>query len=117
MTGESDAIKKDADKDPFFLSGTKVIDGVGQMMVINVGPNSLNGKTLLSLRKGDTTTPLQDKLSDMAETIGKAGLAAAILLLIILVIRFFVITYGKIPPCDLRAFEEQASLILFRALL
>jgi P-type Ca2+ transporter type 2C len=39
-TGESDPIKKgevEADKDPFILSGSKVLDGVGKCVVIAVG--------------------------------------------------------------------------------
>ena len=94
MTGESDAIKKEGEKDPFLLSGTKILDGVGSMIVISVGPHSLSGKTMLSLRTEPEDTPLQVKLADMAETIGKAGLSAAILLFIILFIRYFVVTYG-----------------------
>lgn len=94
MTGESDAIKKSHEKDPFLLSGTKVLDGVGSMVVIAVGPYSLNGKTMLSLRTEAEDTPLQIKLGELAETIGKFGLSAAIILLIILIIRYFVVTYA-----------------------
>ena len=39
-TGESDPIKKgeaEAGKDPFILSGSKVLDGVGKCVVIAVG--------------------------------------------------------------------------------
>jgi len=60
------------------------------MVVIAVGPYSLNGKTMLSLRTESEDTPLQVKLGVLAETIGKLGLAAAILMLIILIIRYFV---------------------------
>ena len=39
-TGESDPIKKgdiEAERDPFILSGSKVLDGVGKCVVIAVG--------------------------------------------------------------------------------
>jgi len=90
MTGESDAIKKDGKKDPFILSGTKVIDGVGSMLVLAVGENSFNGKAMLSLRREQEDTPLQVKLGDLAETIGKLGLSVAILMFIILILKYFI---------------------------
>jgi P-type Ca2+ transporter type 2C len=68
MTGESDAIKKNADEDPFLLSGTKVLEGQGYMVVINVGVNSLNGKTMMGLRTEAEDTPLQVKLGHLAES-------------------------------------------------
>eukprot|EP00732_Lithocolla_globosa_P001643 Lithocolla_globosa_v1_NODE_856_length_3177_cov_20.386611.p1 type:complete len:999 gc:universal NODE_856_length_3177_cov_20.386611:3080-84(-) len=90
MTGESDAIKKGLSDDPFLLSGTKVLEGFGQMMVIAVGENSFNGKTMMGLRTESEETPLQVKLGDLAENIGKLGLAAAIVMLVILLIKYFV---------------------------
>ncbi len=51
MTGESDLMKKDAAKNPFLLSGTKVTDGYGVMLVTGVGVNTEWGK-LMSLDSG-----------------------------------------------------------------
>ncbi|CAG8746191.1 8792_t:CDS:2, partial [Racocetra persica] len=45
-TGESKAIKK-GDKDPFILSGAKVTEGVGRVVVIAVGEHSYFGKTMM----------------------------------------------------------------------
>jgi Ca2+ transporting ATPase len=42
MTGESDLLTKNADS-PFLLSGTKVMEGLGRMLVICVGENSQAG--------------------------------------------------------------------------
>jgi Ca2+-transporting ATPase len=36
------AIEKDSIKDPFLLSGTNVVNGIGKMLVIATGINSLN---------------------------------------------------------------------------
>ena len=36
-TGESDEMKKDEEIDPFILSGSKVLEGVGRCVVIAVG--------------------------------------------------------------------------------
>ena len=73
MTGESDAIKKDLVDDPFLLSGTKVLEGQGYMVVIGVGVNSLNGKTMMAMRTEAEDTPLQVKLSELAESTSEGG--------------------------------------------
>ena len=46
-TGESDAIAK-PEKDPFFLSGSQVLEGYGTILVVAVGTNSFNGKVTFS---------------------------------------------------------------------
>ncbi len=46
MTGESDFVKKDSTKNPFLLSGTKVTDGYGAMLVTGVGINTEWGKLM-----------------------------------------------------------------------
>eukprot|EP00899_Mesostigma_viride_P028596 jgi/Mesvir1/8921/Mv14206-RA.1 len=43
LTGESDAVKKDATDHPLALSGSKVFEGAGKMAVIGVGQNSMAG--------------------------------------------------------------------------
>ena len=77
------------------------------MLVTAVGPHSINGKTLLGLQTEMEDTPLQKKLEDLAENIGKAGLAAAVLMFIVLIVRYFV-EKGKIPTTtrSLRTFHE-----------
>ncbi|CAG8599744.1 1774_t:CDS:2, partial [Ambispora gerdemannii] len=93
-TGESDALKKnslDAGGDPFILSGSKVLEGVGKAIVIAVGPYSYFGKTMMALRGNESTeTPLQIKLDILAEHIAKLGMSAAMLMLITLTLKFFI---------------------------
>ncbi|NXW39504.1 AT2B3 ATPase, partial [Phaetusa simplex] len=43
LTGESDHVRKAADKDPMLLSGTHVMEGSGKMVVTAVGVNSQSG--------------------------------------------------------------------------
>eukprot|EP00124_Ichthyophonus_hoferi_P002703 Ihof_evm4s196 gene=Ihof_evmTU4s196 len=78
-TGESKAIKKGTgDKqDPFFISGTQVMDGMGSMIVIAVGSHSYSGKQMMALREDSDDTPLQVKLGELADDIGFLGLIAA----------------------------------------
>jgi len=102
-TGESDLLKKTpADEvsraieageplkklDPFILSGSKITEGVGSFMVTAVGVNSTYGKTMMSLREDNDPTPLQSKLNVLAEYIAKLGGAAALLLFVVLFIKF-----------------------------
>ncbi|KAL9552216.1 hypothetical protein MBANPS3_003883 [Mucor bainieri] len=92
-TGESDTMKKkpDGKGDCFILSGSKVLEGVGRAVVVAVGENSFFGKTMMSMRGDEAEgTPLQMKLDTLAEQIAKMGFAAAILMLLALVIKYFV---------------------------
>lgn len=112
LTGESETIKKkpadiamkfyqenseaNADlgsltikfKDPFLISGAKVLLGVGTALVTAVGVNSIHGRTMLSLSHENEVTPLQARLDGLAEGISKYGFLAALVLFIVLLIRF-----------------------------
>lgn len=93
MTGESIPIKKgyiEDDADPFLISGSQVIEGVGNVLVIAVGVNSFNGRTMMALRVPDEETPLQQKLEVLAGNIGKFGIIAAVLLLLIGIPKYFI---------------------------
>ncbi|KAI8802205.1 PMCA-type calcium-translocating P-type ATPase [Cladochytrium replicatum] len=89
-TGESDTIKKNADKDPFFLSGSKVTEGVGRYVVTGVGVNSFFGRTMQGLQVEAEDTPLQIKLDALAEQIAKMGAIIAITMFIVLIIKYVV---------------------------
>ena len=104
-TGESDAMKKTTGAevwrhieegtatsklDPFVISGSKVLEGVGTYLVTSVGINSSHGKIMVSLQTENEDTPLQVKLAKMANWIGYIGSSAAGLLFFILLIRFLV---------------------------
>lgn len=102
-TGESDAMKKTSGQevwtrieegtatsklDPFIISGSKVLEGIGTYLVTSVGVNSSFGKVMTSLQTENEDTPLQVKLAHMANWIGYLGTAAAGLLFFILLFRF-----------------------------
>ncbi|KAJ5192192.1 ATPase P-type K/Mg/Cd/Cu/Zn/Na/Ca/Na/H-transporter [Penicillium cf. viridicatum] len=103
VTGESDHIKKTsgydvwqqviegrANKklDPFIVSGSKVLENVGTYLVTSVGPFSTYGRLMLSLQTSNDPTPLQVKLSHLADWIGYLGSAAAIILFLVLLFQF-----------------------------
>ncbi|CAH1417734.1 unnamed protein product [Lactuca virosa] len=90
MTGESDHIDIDSIRNPFLISGSKVADGHGRMLVVSVGMNTAWGKMMSSVT-GDSNeqTPLQARLNKLTSSIGKVGLAVAFLVLVVMLIRYF----------------------------
>ncbi|CAI5965767.1 unnamed protein product [Closterium sp. NIES-65] len=94
MTGESDPMHKDAYR-PFLMSGCKVVDGYGTMLVTAVGTNTEWGRIMATVNKDDeSVTPLQARLSSLAKAIGKVGVTVAICVLIFLVVRYFTDYYS-----------------------
>ena len=115
MTGESDELRKDILEvcaqrreekikegismdqlhletelpSPVLLSGTNIAGGEGKMVVIVVGPNSCLGQIIATLVSRAEVTPLQNKLESIANDIGKAGTYIAILIIHILLFRYF----------------------------
>lgn len=83
--------------DPFIISGSKVAEGVCTYVVTGVGVNSYYGRTMMALRTDNQTTPLQEKLNGLASMIAKLGSAAGLLMLIVLLIRYFVSWRYGIP--------------------
>ncbi|KAK7278934.1 hypothetical protein RJT34_23973 [Clitoria ternatea] len=90
LTGESEPVNID-ERRPFLLSGTKVQDGQGKMIVTTVGMRTEWGKLMETLSEGgEDETPLQVKLHGVATIIGKIGLVFSVLTFVVLVIRFLV---------------------------
>ena len=67
LTGETDLMAKEplSPNDPdnkkancFLYSGSKVMEGVGKVVVCAIGVNSVNGKLKLSLQEESDPTPL-----------------------------------------------------------
>lgn len=117
VTGESDNLVKvsafnalklmdggqtnDKKIDCVMISGSKVMQGSGVYMVTAVGQSSMYGRTLMSLQGGSEVTPLQEKLNRIADGIAIFGVWSAIILFIVLFIRFCVRVTGhyliKVP--------------------
>ena len=93
-TGESDAIRKfvpveykrDEKASPFLFSGSKCMEGSGEMIVAAVGENSFMGKSKVKLQEETEPTPLQKKLERVADGIGKLGLWSAVVTFAVLTI-------------------------------
>ncbi|KAM7006997.1 plasma membrane calcium-transporting ATPase 2 isoform 5-T11 [Tautogolabrus adspersus] len=67
LTGESDHVKKCADKDPMLLSGTHVMEGSGRMMVSAVGVNSQTGIIFTLLGAGEGEEEKKEKKGEAVE--------------------------------------------------
>ncbi|KAM5579900.1 calcium-transporting ATPase 9, plasma membrane-type-like [Rosa sericea] len=89
MTGESKIVHKDQ-KAPFLMSGCKIADGVGTMLVTSVGINTEWGLLMASISEDNgEETPLQVRLNGLATFIGIVGLTVAALVLAVLWFRYF----------------------------
>jgi len=105
MTGESDQVKKlSGDEvlvrmetpgsleklDPFIISGGKVLEGIGTYLVTGVGVNSAYGRLRMGLTERTEATPLQKKLSHVADMIATGGVVVAIILFLVLTIKLLI---------------------------
>ena len=104
LTGESDAMKKEKFEkckellsngetklpSPLILSGTNCIEGSGKGIVIAVGEHSQKGiiRRTVDNAQENSQTPLEAKLERIAQLIGYFGIAAGIVTLVALMIRF-----------------------------
>ncbi|KAF9358659.1 hypothetical protein BGX26_001224 [Mortierella sp. AD094] len=114
-TGESNSLKKDPENRCYVISGSKVLDGSGTMLVTAVGTNSFFGKTMMALRQASPEeTPLQVKLDSLAESIAKLGMAAAVAMLVTLVVKYFVeaaLSDNPFPSGDI-IFSDMIKIII-----
>ncbi|XP_056108516.1 plasma membrane calcium-transporting ATPase 2 isoform X4 [Rhinichthys klamathensis goyatoka] len=67
LTGESDHVRKAADKDPMLLSGTHVMEGSGRMVVMAVGVNSQTGIIFTLLGAGGEEEEKKEKKGQALE--------------------------------------------------
>jgi Ca2+ transporting ATPase len=84
-SGESNEVRKRVPENykdkcnPFLVSGSKLMEGTGDMLVLAVGRNSQYGMLKMKIQQDQDDTPLQEKLSTLADQIGSVGLVSAIL--------------------------------------
>ncbi|KAL4590044.1 hypothetical protein LXL04_002962 [Taraxacum kok-saghyz] len=109
MTGESKIVHKDH-KAPFLMSGCKVADGYGTMLVTSVGINTEWGLLMASISEDNgEETPLQVRLNGVATFIGIVGLVVAVVVLIVLLARYFT-GHSKNPDNSVQFTAGKTSL-------
>jgi len=74
---------------PLILSGTSIAGGEGKILCIMVGEESCLGQIIKKLVVRPEVTPLQEKLETIATDIGKMGTYIAILIVHVLLFRYF----------------------------
>lgn len=114
MTGESQPQRKSPDHKPFLLSGTKVQDGSGLMLVTGVGMHTEWGHLMATLGgDDDSETPLQVRLSGLATFIGKLGLGFALVTFLVLLGRFLFTKYTAEGPVEWGGDDAEAIVNYF----
>lgn len=74
--------------DCMLISGSRILSGLGKGVITSVGINSVYGQTMTSLNVESESTPLQLHLSRLADNISVYGCVAAIILFLVLFIRY-----------------------------
>jgi len=98
---------------PYLISGSKVMEGTGNLLVCAVGIDTQIGQLKLKLQEENPPTPLQLKLENVANQIGKIGLYAAILTVVVMILHLLVeICMGWIPFDDMENLKALVSFIL-----
>ena len=107
LTGESDSLRKEPYEkcilmknenssskvpSPLMLSGTNCVEGTGYGIVLAVGDHSQKGiiRRTVDNAQENSQTPLEKKLEVIAENIGWFGMAAGVVTLVALTIRFII---------------------------
>ena len=88
ITGEPDTHK---DLGEVLFGSSRILDGSGRAIVAAVGDGSVFGKIRQQVGERDKTTPLQERLEDLAGKIGKGGFLAAGLTFMALIATGFVL--------------------------
>ncbi|XP_042400097.1 calcium-transporting ATPase 5, plasma membrane-type-like [Zingiber officinale] len=108
MTGEAKIVHKDQ-KAPFLMSGCKVSDGYGTMLVTAVGINTEWGLLMANISEDNgEETPLQVRLNGLATLIGTVGLSVAVAVLVVLMSRYFT-GHTKNPDGTIQFLKGQTS--------
>jgi Ca2+-transporting ATPase len=92
LTGESEPVEKDAEKERQLFRGTTVVDGYGHYGITAVGDRTEIGKTLReSIVDFKHETPLKRQLAKLSKIIGVVGFGVATLTFIALIVHSLVI--------------------------
>ena len=95
ITGETKEVRKESpsqfeievnDCTPYMISGSKIMDGEGYLLVCALGSNSQVGKLKLKLQEESPPTPLQLKLEGLSNFIAKIGITASLITFFALII-------------------------------
>ena len=95
ITGEPDLIEKTNEDNCVIISGTCVEEGDGEVLVVAIGMDSLQGILKGSLDAEKEPTPLEEHLEELAGQIGYFGGVAALVLIVALSIKEIILIETK----------------------
>ncbi|EFH42208.1 hypothetical protein ARALYDRAFT_918364 [Arabidopsis lyrata subsp. lyrata] len=90
-------VQKDLQKDPFLLSGSKLIEGIGTMLVTSVGKNTQWGKMMETAHETDEEMPFQVYLKWITNSASCLAVLFALVACIVQLCRYF---YGQTKKKD-----------------
>eukprot|EP00758_Cryptobia_borreli_P013504 Tbor_TRINITY_DN5840_c0_g1::TRINITY_DN5840_c0_g1_i5::g.5964::m.5964/K05850/ATP2B; Ca2+ transporting ATPase, plasma membrane len=106
-TGESQEVKKSPESDFMLRSGSNIIEGEGIALVTGVGVHSFAGRITMECRKKKPDTPLQIKLEELADNIGKLGMLAAVIMFVVLsCMDIFAVFYMGSHPFNIKKYLD-----------
>lgn len=97
--------------DSMLISGSKLLSGISNAVVTSVGVNSVHGRTMMSLNVEEQPTPLQERLSNLADNISIYGSVAAGILFIVLFCRFLSYLPGGKKYSDLTPAQKGSKFM------
>ncbi|XP_020871438.1 calcium-transporting ATPase 8, plasma membrane-type [Arabidopsis lyrata subsp. lyrata] len=97
ITGPHDIVQKDLQIDPFLLSGSKLIEGIGTMLVTSVGMNTEWGQMMEIAHDTDEEKPFQVYLKWIANSASCLVVLFALVACIVQLCRYF---YGRTKTSD-----------------
>ncbi|KAG2333040.1 hypothetical protein Bca52824_004220 [Brassica carinata] len=89
ITGSHLIVQKDILKDPFLLSGSKVIEGIGTMLVTSVGTNTEWGKKIETQPETDEEKPFEVYVKRLAISASWLVISLASIACIVQLCRYF----------------------------
>ncbi len=93
--------------DPFMLSGTKVLEGLGTFIVTATGTHSIYGKAISSLRDHAELTPLQARLTVLTKQLAWMGSIISFILFASLFIKFA----ARLPHDDRSSVDKGKNFV------
>jgi len=113
MTGESRLVSKDAATDPFIIGGCIMQQGDGWFLATAVGQASKMGQTVALVEDEEPApTPLQERLTQLAEDIGKFGTAAGALTFLVLTALWWLQPGAKVYTDLVRFFIVGVTIVV-----
>jgi Ca2+-transporting ATPase len=86
--------------DPFLISSSQVMSGMGIMLVLAVGQHSYYGNLLSKMQEEHSDSPLKLKISDLSDEISELGIPIAIITFSSLILHYLYHCFQSTSPIN-----------------